>query len=190
MKLSSVVRVSIVLAITSLVLAACPPCTTQQVEVPFVFEQTGTGRLHVFQTQKHRLDSGIPIDAKVHVIETNSKDSIVETRVSLPAKTVELQALDVQLEYEYHADGKSLPTSLEFAIMDLSDNELWSQVGLFTPEQLKVPGQTGELHATFALHFPEGVTQIKVKVIPKSPGEFGFYVSSLQGTLRVCARQP
>lgn len=53
------------------------------------------------------------------MIETNFQKPVVETRVSLPAKTVELQALDVQLEYEYHADGKSLPTSLEFAIMDL-----------------------------------------------------------------------
>ncbi len=149
-----------------------------------VFGVSAGGRVHIFQNESKAASAGLPDDAKIHAI--NSNTPIGTATVDLSPKTKNIQGLNMTVTYEYHADTNNSPAILEFAIKDKTGKILWKKEESYNPKQRKMPNQQEEsINDNLKIPISESSSPLLIEVKPVSAGDFGFYISDLQGTLVV-----
>lgn len=163
-----------------LLVTSCETCTYD-----ISFSLDPGGKLHIFSDEASVKASGIPSTALTYTTATRT-DAFAQTDVPLRACTSLITALEGKIKYEYHAGSRNSAASIEFVIKDSAQQKvLWKGRQPFRPARSKA-----EIDETFTL--PINLTidattmpTVIVEAIPRSAGDFGFFIYELSGVLKV-----
>lgn len=156
-------------------------------KIPFTLTPSGC-ILYVFSDSDPSGPSlaKLPADANTYIIGKDNHIPLEQT-VDLGENIQMIEKLELTVSYEYDANTRSDAASLEFRLNNSEGNLIGKRSSPFKPTSTKqVITETSDLN--FSKEYQQ--KQLIIQAKPTNSGDFGFYISSIEGNIVTSQSQP